>query len=82
VRIRIIGVVKLSLQMVIFTMESKRIKKGKDLVHFTFLTKQNTGDSSCRIKSTAMGFTSGETEKYIMDNGKIIKEMVTDIRYF
>jgi hypothetical protein len=29
-----------------------------------------------------MGFSSGEKEKYIMDNGKTIEEMVTVIRDF
>ncbi len=48
--------------------------------HLSRLMETDSSGSSCRVSCTGMEYTDGQMEQYIMDSGKRIRKMVTDIQ--
>ena len=46
----------------------------------SMLVEADTSGSGCRMTCTGMEYTDGQMEEYIMDSGKRITRMVTDIK--
>ncbi len=78
--INYMAVERWNLQVVTGIGGNGRMTRGKDMEHLIGLVEADTSGSTCRISDTGMEYTDGQMEKYIMDSGKRIRGMVTDIR--
>jgi hypothetical protein len=68
-----------NLQMVTSIGGNTRMIRGKDMEHLSGLKETDISGSGCRIIITGMEYTDGRVDHYIMDSGKRIRGMDTDI---
>jgi hypothetical protein len=68
-----------NLQVVASIGGNSRMARRKDMGHKSGLMEKDTSGSTCRVSDTGTEYIDGQMEENIMDSGKRINVMATDI---
>jgi hypothetical protein len=60
--------------------ENTRMTRGKDMEYMIIIVEADTSGNGFRVTNTAMEYSDGQMERYIMENINRIKEMAMDIK--
>ena len=71
---------RLNRQMVTGIKGNSRMTRLKDMEQLRELMETDTSGNTCRVSCTDMEYTDTQMEQYIMDSGKRIRKMITDIQ--
>ena len=77
-RINYINASRFTTQVATVIGGNTRLNRKKDMEHLRALMETDTSGNGCRNFLTAMEYSDGQMEVYIMDNRNKIREMVMD----